>query len=209
MDKKLTFLLVGVVIIIIGVILSLNIQPDFDNNKIINTEPDNSNLVPDNQFKDVQFVLYNGDASIAWQLESGIINNYSENKILELSPIEIDAVRIGLDTDDADSNGDKISERLIYQLEGKEAIYNINTGEIEIKGPINIIKDEIKFYTSKLDWQDGKALLKATGGVTIDSPYFSLLGREMNADLALNDVVVKGEDENQAFFTWKKGSDSN
>lgn len=209
MDNKLKLLLVGVVIIIIGVFLSLNLQPDFDNNEIINTEADNINIVPDNQFKEVQFVLYNGDASIAWHLESDIINNYTQNKILELSPIEIDAVRITLETGDADINGDNISEQLIYQLEGKESIYNINTGVIEINGPINIVKGEIKLNTSKLAWQDGKDLLIATEGVRIQSPYFSLMGEEMRADIALNDLVVMGKDENQAFFSWQKGSDSN
>ncbi len=209
MDKKLRYLLVGVVIIIIGVFLSLNLEPNFDNQEIINTEPDSGNIVPDNQFKEVQFVLYNGDASIAWHLESGIINNYTQDKILDLSPIEIDAVRTALDTDNVDINGDKISEQLIYQLEAKDSIYNINTGEIEINGPIFINKGEIEFHTKKLNWQDGKDLLIATEGVNIQSPYFSLMGEEMRADIALNNVLVKGKDENQAFFSWQKGSDSN
>ncbi len=202
MDNKLIFLLVGVVIVIIGVSLSLNFQPGFDNNESIDTESDNSNLVADNQFKEAQFIFYNSDASVAWYLESSIINNYTQKNILELTSIEIDAKRDTL-------KGNIFNGQLIYQLIANDALYNINTGQIEINGPINIVKDQIKVQTNKLNWQDGKSTLVATEGVSIESPYFSLKGEEMKADLALNDIVIKGKGKNQAFFTWPKGSDSN
>jgi len=195
-------LLVGVVIVIIGVSLSLNFQPGFDNNESIDTESDNSNLVADNQFKEAQFIFYNSDASVAWYLESSIINNYTQKNILELTSIEIDAKRDTL-------KGNIFNGQLIYQLIANDALYNINTGQIEINGPINIVKDQIKVQTNKLNWQDGKSTLVATEGVSIESPYFSLKGEEMKADLALNDIVIKGKGKNQAFFTWPKGSDSN
>ncbi len=205
-------MLVGVVIVIIGVFLSLNFQPSFDNNEIINTEPDNSNIV-DNQFKEAQFIFYNSDASIAWHLESGIINNYTQKNILELTSIEIDArrtLKVEEVAENSDVNSDIIfNGQFIYQLIANDALYNIKTGQIEINGPINIVKDQIKFYTNKLNWQDGKGTLIATEGISIVAPYFSLRGEEMKADLALNDILITGKDKKQAFFSWPKGSGSN
>ena len=207
MHKKLIILLAGVIIIIIGVYLSLNLQPEFDNN--VNQDSQGDLVIPENQFKEVQLVFYNSDGSISWHLESSIINNYTGRKILELSPVEIDAVKTLLNIDEDNRGDSSSSSQLIYQLEGRDSIYDINTGEIEINGPIKMTKDDIIFSTAKLKWQDGRDFLLGTGGVRIESPYFSIMGEELEADLALNNIVVNGKAEKQAFFTWEKGSDSN
>ncbi|MFP4015625.1 MAG: hypothetical protein ACLFUI_01215 [Halanaerobiales bacterium] len=194
------------------------------------------NLEPANQFKDAEFVFYNDDGSISWHLRSSIISNYSgdtDRNMLELSPIEVNArasdVGKGnnsdnMNTRDNRNNGDdwnNIDNRnngdtentgsgeVLYQLSADNSLYDIYSGEMEINGPVSIVKDQLKMTAGRLNWQEGTDELSATGGIRIESPSFTMTGSKLQTDMALKHIIIKGNEEEQAYLSWEKGSDSN
>lgn len=203
MKNKAIFLLIGVIIIIIGVYFSLRYQPEL-NPGSDSIESGENNIIPEDQFKDVQLFFYNSDGSIVWHLESELLNNYNQNRVLDLSPVQIAAV----ESSDSRFNGENYSaEQVLYYLTASDSSYNIDSGIIGLAGPIEINKDEITFRAVNLTWQEGKDRISATGGVSIESPDFHIKGENLEGDIALDNVSISGKEE-QAFFTWKKGSDS-
>lgn len=192
MKNRTFYFLAGIIIIIIGIFFSLHYQPDLiPDNEIIDLEE--KNLLPEDQLKNVQLVFYNSDASVSWHLDSELINNYTQSQILELFPVNIAAVN---------EEG-----QLLYNMDASDTLYNLNSGIIELTGPIKIKKDQIIFQTAKINWQDGKDILSATGGIFIESPAFLIKGESLESDLTLNNVVITGKEGEQAYFTWKDGSD--
>ncbi|MFP4662434.1 MAG: hypothetical protein ACLFPF_09595 [Halanaerobiales bacterium] len=223
MNRKNIILIAGVLVIIIGIYLSLALQPTLENDRMVDTDSannntgqdagqdniDQGNAVPENQFRDAEFVFYNSDGSISWHLNSGVINNYSGRDILELSGVEINARTSDIDNGENSNIDEIVSGEMLYQLSADNSFYNIDSGKIEIRGPINIQKDQIKITTGKLDWQDGSNELTATGGIRIEAVTFTVTGSELTADLAINNIKINGSEEEQAFLSWEKGSDSN
>lgn len=186
----------GVIIIIIGISFSLRFKPDINNNfDIINSGEDIT--APEDQFKDVEIIFYNSDASISWYLESDIISNYNQEKSLNLSSVRITAFQ------------NEIEEGpILYYLTGDDLVYDIESGLINLFGPIEIIKDEIIFKTGNLKWQDRKDILSGSGGIIIESPDFLIKGENMEADLGFKNITINASEQERAFFTWEKGSGS-
>ena len=191
MKNKTILILTGIIVIITGIYLSLRYQPGHlqDGPGVLEEEQ----LEPGDQFKNVQLVFFNSDASVSWHLESGSINNLARQRVLELFPVNITALTA--------------EEELLYNLHALNSLYDLDSGQIQIAGPVEIIKDELSFQAANISWQDGGDFLLATGGIYIHSPDFIIEGESLESDLTLNRVTIKGSVEKQAHFTWKDGSD--
>lgn len=191
MKNKTILILTGIIIIITGIFFSLHYQPESLQDNPVN--PAEENLEPGDQFKNVQLVFFNSDGSISWHLDSESINNLTRQRVLELYPVNITAITEG--------------EEVLYNLHAHNSYYNLDSGLIQIAGPIEIIKDQLSFQAANISWQDGGDFLLATGGIYIHSPDFIIEGESLESDLSLNRVTIKGSTEKQAYFTWKDGSD--
>lgn len=191
MKNKTILILTGIIIIITGIFFSLHYQPESLQDNPVN--PAEENLEPGDQFKNVQLVFFNSDGSISWHLDSESINNLTRQRVLELFPVNITAI-----TEE---------EEVLYNLHAHNSYYNLDSGLIQIAGPIEIIKDQLSFQAANISWQDGGDFLLATGGIYIHSPDFIIEGESLESDLSLNRVTIKGSTEKQAYFTWKDGSD--
>ncbi|MFI5359584.1 MAG: LPS export ABC transporter periplasmic protein LptC [Halanaerobiales bacterium] len=191
MKNKTILILTGIIIIITGIFFSLHYQPESLQDNPVN--PAEENLEPGDQFKNVQLVFFNSDGSISWHLDSESINNLTRQRVLELFPVNITAITEG--------------EEVLYNLHAHNSYYNLDSGLIQIAGPIEIIKDQLSFQAANISWQDGGDFLLATGGIYIHSPDFIIEGESLESDLSLNRVTIKGSTEKQAYFTWKDGSD--
>lgn len=193
MNKKAILILTGIIIIFVGIFISLRYQPELIQNGP--GELEEENLLPGDQFKNVQLVFFNSDGSISWHLDSESINNFTRHRVLELFPVNITAI-----------TG---QEEILYNLYARNSLYDLDSGLMEISGPIEIIKDQLSFQAARISWQDGKDFLLATGGIYIDSPDFIIEGESLETDLTLNRVIIKGTEERQAYLTWEDGSDQN
>lgn len=191
MKNKTILILTGIIIIITGIFFSLHYQPESLQDNPVN--PAEENLEPGDQFKNVQLVFFNRDGSVSWHLDSESINNLTRQRVLELFPVNITAITEG--------------EEVLYNLHAHNSYYNLDSGLIQIAGPIEIIKDQLSFQAANISWQDGGDFLLATGGIYIHSPDFIIEGESLESDLSLNRVTIKGSTEKQAYFTWKDGSD--
>lgn len=191
MKNKTILILTGIIIIITGIFFSLHYQPESLQDNPVN--PAEENLEPGDQFKNVQLVFFNSDGSISWHLDSESINNLTRQRVLELFPVNITAITEG--------------EEVLYNLHAHNSYYNLDSGLIQIAGPIEIIKDQLSFQAANISWQDGGDFLLATGGIYIHSPDFIIEGESLESDLSLNRVTIKGSTEKQAYFIWKDGSD--
>jgi len=191
LKNKTILILTGIIIIITGIFFSLHYQPESLQDNPVN--PAEENLEPGDQFKNVQLVFFNSDGSISWHLDSESINNLTRQRVLELFPVNITAITEG--------------EEVLYNLHAHNSYYNLDSGLIQIAGPIEIIKDQLSFQAANISWQDGGDFLLATGGIYIHSPDFIIEGESLESDLSLNRVTIKGSTEKQAYFTWKDGSD--
>jgi len=195
LKNKTILMLIGVIIIIIGVFFSLRFQPEMNNNSdLINSGEDTS--APEDQFTDVELVLYNSDASISWLLKSDKISNYNQEKLLSLLSVKITAFRNEIE-----------ESTILYYLTGDDLKYDLESGIINLTGPIDIIKDEIVFRTGHLQWQDRKDTLSGSGGIIIQAPDFLIKGENMEADLGLNNIIIDAQGQERAYFTWERGSD--
>lgn len=70
--------------------------------------------------------------------------------MLELFPVNITALTA--------------EEEILYKLYANNSLYELDSGLMEISGPIEIIKDQLNFQAARISWQDGGDLLLATGG---------------------------------------------
>ncbi len=193
MKNRRILILLGLIIIIVGIYMSLHYQPERIQNKPGELEEDN--LLPGDQFKNVQLVFFNSDASISWHLDSESINNFARQRVLELFPVNITALTA--------------EEEILYKLYANNSLYELDSGLMEISGPIEIIKDQLNFQAARISWQDGGDLLLATGGIYIHSHDFIIEGDSLETDLSLNRITIMGGERKQAYFTWKDGSDQN
>jgi hypothetical protein len=193
LKNRRILILLGLIIIIVGIYMSLHYQPERIQNKPGELEEDN--LLPGDQFKNVQLVFFNSDASISWHLDSESINNFARQRVLELFPVNITALTA--------------EEEILYKLYANNSLYELDSGLMEISGPIEIIKDQLNFQAARISWQDGGDLLLATGGIYIHSPDFIIEGDSLETDLSLNRITIMGGEGKQAYFTWKDGSDQN
>ncbi|MEJ6951243.1 LPS export ABC transporter periplasmic protein LptC [Natronospora cellulosivora (SeqCode)] len=205
-DKKTLLLSFGLIIVIVGIFSSLFF---YDNQTYLeesHIENDIDYMIPDNLFKDVELLFFNEDASIAWYIESAELKNYTKESFLELMDIEISV--LDLIENDINKSYDFIlaskvdSARKIYDLIAYDSRYDINEGRLELYGPIKIARDDLVFETSYISMQDGENLFYAKGGVSIQSTDFLLTGEKIEADLALNNITISGNEEEQVYLTW-------
>lgn len=136
MKNKTILILTGIIIIITGIFFSLHYQPESLQDNPVN--PAEENLEPGDQFKNVQLVFFNSDGSISWHLDSESINNLTRQRVLELFPVNITAITEG--------------EEVLYNLHAHNSYYNLDSGLIQIAGPIEIIKDQLSFQAANISW---------------------------------------------------------
>lgn len=216
LDKKLLLLGTCILIVVFGIFFSLFYQRDTYQSNVVDYEESDIDLQkPDNFFREVGLMFFNDQATISWQLESTEIKGFSRENILDLISVKVNVFEAkendSFDNEDRItysnlSNSSKIKK--LYDLNASEANYNINDGLLELSGPVIINRDNINLELGSVLLEDGAKSILAENGVRLKSPDYILKGSSLESDFALSDITIKGDNQEQAYLSWEKGSDS-
>lgn len=217
LDKKLLLLSICLLIVVFGIFFSLLHQRDtYQTMEGDYEELDMDVKRPDNFFRDVGLLFFNEEGTISWQLESAEIKGFSQESVLDLIGVEVNVLE--LKETDSINNENRISYsdisnssnlKKLYDLNASNANYRINEGMLELSGPIIINHDKVQLELGSLILEDGARNIFAEDGVKVKSSDFLIEGKTLEADFALRNITIEGDEDEQAYLSWEKGSDSN
>ncbi len=176
--------------IIIGLYFTIVLQNEPESTFIKDSEQ-NSKSKPKDKLKEVNFTLYNRDKTIKWKLTSQSATRFENKGFINLNPLKIKAYRIK-------------DNYLLYSFTAKNGKYMYKEQKLEMTGSIQLEKEDYLLTTDKLTWYQQENIIKGRGRVKINGSSFTLKGNDFKIDIGLNRIIVTGNENKQAYFSWKE-----
>ncbi len=188
--KKNKIIIIVSILLIVGVFwFSFNPFQTEDMKEDSQTKQEEKDVSADKEFAEVDFTLYNSNKTIKWNLNASEISHFEDDNLLQLLPVEIRVYEINDD------------DELLYSIKAEEGEYHNQPGFIELKGPINLSRDQTAINLNKLKWKQDEDRISGDGDVLIENPRFKISGEKLFTDSSLKKIEIEGGDE-QAELQW-------
>lgn len=188
--KKNKIIIIVSILLIVGVFwFSFNPFQTEDMKEDSQTKQEEKDVSADKEFAEVDFTLYNSNKTIKWNLNASEISHFENDNLLQLLPVEIRVYEINDD------------DELLYSIKAEEGEYHNQPGFIELKGPINLSRDQTAINLNKLKWKQDEDRISGEGDVLIENPRFKISGEKLFTDSSLKKIEIEGGDE-QAVLQW-------
>lgn len=188
--KKNKIIIIVSILLIVGVFwFSFNPFQTEDMKEDSQTKQEEKDVSADKEFAEVDFTLYNSNKTIKWNLNASEISHFEDDNLLQLLPVEIRVYEINDD------------DELLYSIKAEEGEYHNQPGFIELKGPINLSRDQTAINLNKLKWKQDEDRISGEGDVLIENPRFKISGEKLFTDSSLKKIEIEGGDE-QAVLQW-------
>ncbi|MFW6386760.1 MAG: LPS export ABC transporter periplasmic protein LptC [Bacillota bacterium] len=143
--------------------------------------------LPQQEMKDFHFTLFNDDRSVRWELTAD--EGQHKEDVLDLEPLSVRVLR-------------EKDEKQLYSLTARGGDYREQEEKLYIEGPVDITRDDYRFHTGDLVWDQSKDLITGREKVEITGSSLDVKGSGLEADSGFEWVTITGSEKKQANLRW-------